>query len=59
MTAAATLAGVLTSTDDCDWVNWVIQEAGYDPLREGEITLNVALDVPDTGLLPEHIRPSS
>ncbi|CAN7688952.1 hypothetical protein LJR034_005641 [Caballeronia sp. LjRoot34] len=35
MTAAATLAGVLTSTDDCDWI---IQEAGYDPLREGGIT---------------------
>ena len=32
MTTAAILAGALTSTDDCDWI---IEEAGYDPLREG------------------------
>ncbi|OXC79372.1 hypothetical protein [Caballeronia sordidicola] len=30
MTATETLAGALTSTDDCDWI---VEEAGYDPLR--------------------------
>ncbi|QIE30023.1 hypothetical protein SBC1_77770 (plasmid) [Caballeronia sp. SBC1] len=32
MTATATLAGALTSTGERDWI---IEEAGYDPLREG------------------------
>jgi hypothetical protein len=32
MTANTTLGGALTSTDDLDWI---IEEAGYDPLREG------------------------
>jgi len=32
MTVATTLSGALTPTDDCDWI---IEEAGYDPLREG------------------------
>jgi len=31
MTVAATLIAALTPTDDHDWIMW---EAGYDPLRE-------------------------
>jgi trehalose/maltose hydrolase-like predicted phosphorylase len=32
MTATTTLAGALTSTGDRDWI---MEEAGYDPLGEG------------------------
>ncbi|MGV7240324.1 glycoside hydrolase family 65 protein [Caballeronia sp. M23-90] len=32
MTVATTLSGALSPTDDCEWI---IEEAEYDPLREG------------------------